>query len=197
MLNAWATRLASMCHGTLVRSAASPTTGPATPKHAEPNPVAPDSTARKAEIISGRPEKSSVRNVRIASARGRDEVLSNTPSRVDVPPTSPTSTFVIDNRFILLHLDAVSPVCQDKRRSRACTGAIVTRRQGSRISPQPASGTGRRFYRQAQFAWPEGCERAGGSSWRHDERGRQREDDDARGRRGGVRGGDRPLAHAQ
>src|SRR5262245_46448884 len=111
MLNAWATRLASMCHGTLVRSAASPTTGPATPKHAEPNPVAPDSTARKAEIISGRPEKSSVRNVRIASARGRDEVLSNTPSRVDVPPTSPTSTFVIDNRFILLHLDAVSPVC--------------------------------------------------------------------------------------
>src|SRR5215510_7872329 len=112
MLNAWATRLASMCHGTLVRSAASPTTGPATPKHAEPNPVAPDSTARKAEIISGRPEKSSVRNVRIASARGRDEVLSNTPSRVDVPPTSPASTFVIDNRFILLHLDAVSPVCR-------------------------------------------------------------------------------------
>src|SRR5215467_4759756 len=116
-------------------------------------------------------------------ALGRDEVTSNTPSRVDVPPRSPASTFVIDNRFILLHLDAVSPVCQDKRRSRACTGAIVTPacRQGSRISRQPASGSGRRFYWQAQFAWPEGCERAGGSSWRDDERGRQREDNDARG----------------
>src|SRR5580765_2095974 len=127
----------------LVRLATSPATGPATPKHAEAiDDALRAAPSRNAEIMSGRPEKSSVRNVRTTSARGRGDVRSNTPSRVDVPPTSPASTFVIDNRVILLHLDAVSPVCQNKRRSRACIiGSIVT----------PATPrTGCRLHRQAE-----------------------------------------------
>ncbi len=109
--NVFATRFASTRHGTFVRSATSPATGPATPKHAEPIDDAPlASLSRKLEIITARSGKSSVRSARIVSARGRVDDTSNRPSRVVVPPTSPASTFVIDNRFILLHLDAVSPV---------------------------------------------------------------------------------------
>ena len=59
--------------------------------------------------MDGIAPNSVVAYVRMATSRGRDGVCSNTPSRVVVPPTSPASTFAIDNRIILLHLDAVPP----------------------------------------------------------------------------------------
>src|SRR5216110_759425 len=55
------------------------------------------------------PVKSRVPYARDATRCGRVPEKSNSPRRVVVPPTSPASTIFVDNRFILLHLDAVPP----------------------------------------------------------------------------------------
>ena len=72
--------------------------------------------------------------VRVATIRGRGVSRSNTPRRVVVPPMSPASTFAIDNRIILLHLDAVPPGVGHP--SGGCLPVVSTHSP----NPQPLAG---------------------------------------------------------
>ena len=93
--NAVATCRASTRQGTLVSSAASPITGPATPKHAfEIDARRVSSLSMNLAIIDGRSGKSSVPNVRTATGLGRAGTESNNPSCVLVPPISPARIMI-------------------------------------------------------------------------------------------------------
>ena len=85
---------------------------PAAPKHAASIDRRIDARvrARTPRSLPAMPENSRVPYVCDCDLlRPCTRNRSNTPSRVVVPPMSPARTFAIDNRIILLHLDAVPP----------------------------------------------------------------------------------------
>src|SRR5215471_11603923 len=184
---------ASTRTGVFVSVATPSMTGPAAPKHAAASVFGETpSSARNAAAMASIVANSRVPYVRVATSAGRPARRSNTPNLVVVPPTSPASTFAIDNPIILLHLDAVPPhVGRDVLSRRLLASRFV-----AVVEFTAAGGTGRRLHRKTELARAQRRVRACRPSRRRGRRGRQRKDDDARDWRRGIRR-HRPQSEAE